>query len=198
MSARMASRLLQVMAHIVDKGDDCASVKRICQACSMTTTQVSDACAVLRRNGLARHVKAQCYALTEAGRLAAERKEEVWRGPRKAIGVTKPRDNTLIQRAWNAMRIKRKFDLNEIAILAAQDEAEPKRSITQYCFALELAGYLLPVNAQGATRGRPGASKRYLLQRDTGPFAPRHRKALRLVVDMNSGESFNIQREANV
>lgn len=192
MSARMATRLLAVMGQIIDGGDDCASIKALAVACCMSTTQVTDACAVLRRNGLVHHVKTQCYRLTEAGMLAARNKEEVWRGPRRPLGVTTPRKDTLVQRAWNAMRIKRKFGLDEITLMAAQDENQPRKSITQYAYALHLAGYLLPVAAQGSTRGSEGAAKRYILTRDTGPHAPRYRKPQRVVVDMNTAEIYSI------
>lgn len=192
MAPRIATRLLAVMGQMIESGEDCATVARLAELTGLTGAQVSDACQVLRRNGLARHVRHQCYTLTEAGLKAAREQAVIFRGPRTAIGPTRPRRDSLIQRTWRAMRIMRKFDLAQLTVMASRDERQARQDITKYAHALVQTGYLALIKAQGSTRGRQGASQRYLLLRDTGPHAPRWRKPQREVFDPNTGKTWAI------
>lgn len=195
MRHHIATRLLTAMGELAARGEDCGTVERLAEMAGLTGAQVSDACQVLRRNGLARHVRHHCYALTEAGLKAAADGVDVFRGPRQPIGPTAPRHDSLMQRAWAAMRAMRKFDLAKLTVMASRDERWAYKAITQYCAVLRETGYLIRIDAQGSTRGRRGASSRYVLMRDSGPFAPRWRKRNGEVFDPNNHMVYPIKPE---
>lgn len=188
-SITLTMALIKAMA---DSGADCISLRDMAIASGMTSDQAKTAFHALRSQGLIKHRRHQCYTLSDAGRRAHADGRDLRQGPKSAIGPTKPRKDSLIQRAWNAMRIKRKFDLAELTILASREEKAARSQITRYCHALAQTGYLVLITAQGPTRGREGASQRYMLIRDTGPHAPRWRKPQREVYDANTGETWPI------
>jgi hypothetical protein len=70
-------------------------------------------------------------------------------------------------RAWQTMRILRRFRLPDVVATAEIGAANARKYIT----ALESAGYLRTVVEK--QNGRKGGHAVYMLVRDTGPLAPR-------------------------
>ena len=73
-------------------------------------------------------------------------------------------------RMWRAMRMLRQFTIADLVATAEASHA----NATRFVWALTRAGYLRIVTPKRS--GRKGGAAVYLLARDTGPYAPRHRR----------------------
>ncbi len=129
------------------------------------------------------------HRITEAGRKALASGTEITSGP--CNGATTTRNaRTLRVRAWRLMRMRDGFSLDDLlSTLCDGSEADAACNLGTYIQALEAAGYLLPLPRRG-----DGAPRRWRLRRDrdTGPEAPAWNKAVRVLRDHNTGETFHL------
>lgn len=97
--------------------------------------------------------------------------------------------DTLRERAWAAMRVRKAFTVGDIVADAQRgDEMRPRDNITRYIARLKAAGFV-----QEEARRQPGTAigsngfKRFRLVRNAGPKAPVFREATTSVFDPNTG-----------
>ncbi len=171
------------------KDGSCQTIADLEVALDLTSRQVSDAAKkLLQRDYLIRTGRG-CYQLTESGQTAAAAGEVITSGPRAPHGKVRVVRNTIRERAWRAMRIRRRFTVLDL-ISDARTEADtsPDESIGRYVRILSKAGYLkeAPKRVQGAAQTSNGF-KVWCLVRNTGPLAPVARSATAAVHDPNLG-----------
>ncbi|SDB03433.1 hypothetical protein SAMN05660653_00152 [Desulfonatronum thiosulfatophilum] len=131
-------------------------------------------CRALARRGLLSISEGVCE-ITEQGRIWLRSGQKV-AGPVRAQTT---RATTLRARAWRAMRLKRKFSVDDLLSLVADGtEKDAVRDLQRYIRTLEDAGYLV--------RMRSGQWM-LPLERDTGPEAPTWNSQTRMVKDGNTG-----------
>lgn len=141
----------------------------------------------LRRRKLV-ELDARRYRLTAAGRAFLSAGKPLVSGRRGPCANRRLVKNTLRERVWRAIRLRRKFSALEITPLAVKgDERNPDDNIRKYLHQLKRAGFLaeLPTRQRGDTPAGAGF-KRYLLVRDSGPQAPRWLPARGVVYDPNT------------
>ena len=130
------------------------------------------------------------YQLTGPGAAVLQEGAPLSSGPRGPHARPIVRPSTLRQRCWNAMRIRRRFTVADIAMLASDGNTNPEISAAQYLRGLERAGFVI----QLPTR-RPGDALTsngwivWQLEKDTGDLAPIVRRLHRDVYDPNTGEA---------
>lgn len=132
------------------------------------------------------------YRVTPAGQAFLGEGRKLTSGPRGPQPGKRLFKNTLRERVWRAIRIRRKFSALEIIPLATLGhEQRPESNVGKYLRALKLAGFLaeLPTRQRGDALTSNGF-KRYLLVRDSGPQAPRWLPKRGMVFDPNDGEEY--------
>jgi len=115
------------------------------------------------------------FQLTEEGRAFLSRGEAMRSGPRGPhTGPRPPPSSSFRQRAWSAMRLRRRFGLADIITLAARDgDSDPDSNLRRWLGALERAGYVATLSTRAGAHGRfSRGTKVFRLLRDTGPLAP--------------------------
>ncbi|MGD9863055.1 MAG: hypothetical protein AB7S99_07575 [Pseudodonghicola sp.] len=174
----------------------CRTIDQLETELDLTRRQVSDAASCLLRRNYLMRMAVGCYQLTDAGITAAVSGEVIKSGPtRPHFGVKKVR-NTLQERAWRSMRMRRRFTIMDIVEDAATEEdGKPADTIGRYLRALRDAGYVreLPRRAEGSAITSNGF-KRWMLSRDTGPKAPSVRSKVKAIHDFNTGEDVPCKR----
>ena len=177
--------LLQALAD-----GSCQTIDELERALDLTRRQVSDAAAcLLRRDYLMRHAAGR-YGLTEAGIAVAAAGEVIRSGPRGPSGAVPVYRDTLRERAWRAMRIARRFTVDDIVSDAARHgEAGARENTRKYIGRLCEAGFVreLARRKTGVALTSNGF-KRFELARNTGPRAPVYREARKVMHDFNTGE----------
>lgn len=161
--------LLQLLAP-----DRCLTTAEVAEELDLTRRQISDAAACLFRRDYLMWMGAGRYKLSEAGAAAAQAGEVITSGPKGPGGKTKEHRNTLRQRAWRSMRMRRRFTVPDLVVDAATPgDGKPEENIQRYVRGLKAAGYVrdLPRRAE-ATAPTSNGHKRWILVRDTGPRAP--------------------------
>ncbi|PYE87530.1 hypothetical protein [Phyllobacterium leguminum] len=153
----------------------CRTVDEIGAVLPLSRRQIWGGASILIKRDYLDRTERGCYRLTQAGLNAAANGEKIAGGP---IGpdtciARKPLQNTLRQRAWNAIRISPSFTVGDIVMAAARDERYPDIAVRQYIRLLRRAGYVaeLPTRQRGTHRNG-GSSKRFRLVKDTGPISP--------------------------
>ncbi len=117
------------------------------------------------------------YAATPEGEMFLASGEEIKSGP-AGVSERKVREvkGTVRDKVWRAMRIKRKFGLDDLAravLDGTEKSADPTDNIKKFVGKLEKSGYLIEMK-----RRTPGSAptsngfKRWMLIRDTGPKTP--------------------------
>ena len=188
------------------KPNGCVNHKFIVRHTKLTGRQVADACTKLvthgylvRENYLCGDVKPGCYQLTALGRAAMEEGARVTSGPKGPTGI-KPRTDTVRDRAWRVLRIRRKGSAPELLGLlmdADGDEKTVKRAqnnLNKYLRVLEQSGYLALMRREAPQSPTSNGAKRFLLVRDTGPLPPIPQLALHKVFDQNERKQYDITR----
>lgn len=156
----------------------------------LTRQQVSSAAMCLSRRGYLHWLGAGRYQLNEQGIAAAIAGEVIKSGPRGTRNPVKGVRNTLRERAWRSMRLRRRFTaLDLVADAATEADAHPEYNIYRYLRLLKSAGYVveLPNRTAGAAPNSRGC-KRWILAIDTGPRAPALRSRMASIHDFNTGE----------
>lgn len=144
-----------------------------------------DVCKRLAGRGLVESV-AGVHGITKAGRAALAGGEQVVSGPGKG-GCAERDKHSVRAKAWRALRIRQKADLDTLLPLVLPPAASPeqerntRRDLTGYLAALAAAGILTPLPQRGG-------AQRWLLTGDAGPCAPAWNKAGHTVTDPNTGE----------
>ncbi len=168
----------------------CLTISQLAEGLDLTHRQVSDAAAILLRRGLLDRMAVGCYQLTEAGVDAAAAGEIITSGPRGPRERHRDVRNTLRERAWRAMRIRRRFTVLDLIMDAANDaDRNPSDNLCRYLRALKLTGYVveLPSRKEG-TAVTSNGHKRWMISRDTGPRAPAVLSKVPGIHDFNTGE----------
>lgn len=185
-----AGEIPTTVLHALADGS-CRTIDQLDVALDLSRRQISNGAASLILRGYAERVEAGCYQLTPAGSEAAERGETIKPGPwRPDTGkIRKPQQDTLRQRAWNAMRMSATFTIGDIVMAAARDDADPESNVQRYLRHLKNAGYVaeLPTRQRG-THLTSNGFKRFRLIRDTGPSAPAYRAGKNTIHDYNLRE----------
>lgn len=187
-------RLLTVIGEAAPR--DCITEARLAELTGHDARSIEASCRKLRKHGLLALTARGCHKLTDAGRAAVEQCARVRSGPRgKWTGVHVQKD-TLRTRAWLAMRIKGKFTLDDLVMLAARgDERHAGSNLGKYVRALALAGYVrrLQVREAGIAVTSNGFM-RWMLVQNTGPQAPVWRPSRGTVYDPNLHKSVPLAR----
>lgn len=168
----------------------CLTIDQLVVDLDLTRRQVSNAASILLRRGYLERMAVGCYQLTEAGSAAAVAGEIITSGPNGPRGKALQVKNTLRERAWRAMRVRRRFTVPDlVADAAAAGDTQPTQNIQRYLGDLQKVGYVveLPRRAAGAALTSNGF-KRWMIARDTGPRAPVALSKVKGIHDFNTGE----------
>ncbi len=171
---------------------DCITEARLVEITGTDAKGVENHCRTLLRNGLIRRTGPGCHVLTAAGRAAIEQGATVRSGPKGQRTGHLVRRGTVRERAWAAMRIKRKFSIDDLVMLVIRgDEGDIRGNVQQYLYALARAGFVrqLPQREQG-TDPTSNGFVRFLLIADRGPLPPAVRATRRCVYDPNNETSY--------
>lgn len=157
----------------ISPADASRLVKRSRQATQKALASLAKREIAVANNGI--------YRITDKGMQFHAGGEIIKSGPCKARGTPRLVANTLRAKVWRAIRIKRKFGLDDLArtVLDGSEAAiDPVNNINRYVTALARAGYLQEMKRRsaGSALTSPG-SKRWLLVRDTGLKPPVRRQA---------------------
>jgi len=169
----------------------CLTADQMAEELGVTKRQAMNAARALLRRRLMRKMAIGCFSLSEDGVVAARNEAVITSGPMGKTGVIATRTHTLRERAWIAMRIRRRFTIGEIVAAASREEEKNAReNVRKFIVQLGRAGFVkeLPNRLPGTRIGSNGF-KRFMLVRDTGPRAPVYRAELRVIHDANTGES---------
>jgi hypothetical protein len=155
----------------------------------LTTDQIADhltmidrkrvsaaACRLIQR-GYVEREETGVYRLTDAGRTCLASGDAIRVGRHRPLaGQRYPQRNSVRQRAWTAVRLRRRFVAGDILTLVMQpgdDERRTREHLVRWFGELERAGYLrrLPERSDD---GKPTSNGEivWLLVRDTGATAP--------------------------
>lgn len=186
----------------------CVKHAEIVKRTGMTGRQVAAACAKLVTHGYLERqhysdntVKPGCYRLTALGQAALEEGAKLTSGPKAPTGKPKVVADTLRDRAWRAMRIRRKVSVPEllgVLLDAGTAEADIRRAqnnLQKYLRYLASAGYLTEMRREAPQSPTSNGAKRFLLLRDTGPLPPLPQVAAGKVFDQNEGKQYDIVRQ---
>lgn len=156
--------------------------------------QIASAAAKLIQRDFVERMETGLYRLTSTGKDALEKGVSLSSGPHRGKRKYPVHADTLRQRAWAAMRLSKRFTVQDLLTLAArEDDGDAEGNIRRFCHQLVKSGYLaqLPVRVDGSRETSPGHVC-YRLLRDTGARAPQYRKATRAFYDWNTRETFPI------
>jgi len=196
-----------VKALVCPKG--CVKHAAIVKHTGLKARQVADACAKLVSHGYLERqlyaddtVKPGCYRLTALGQAALEEGAKLISGPKAPTGKPKVVVNSLRDRAWRVLRIRRKASVPEllgVLLDAGTEEGDIRRAqnnLQKYLRFLCRAGYLSEMRHREAPQSSTSnGAKRYLLLRDTGPLPPVPQVASGTVFDQNEGKQYDIALE---
>ncbi len=101
--------------------------------------------------GLAERVERGCYKLTKHGLKTHCAGVKLTSGPNgKHTGPKRPLPNTLLQRAWNVMRISQSFTIPDLVLVAAVDEKNSYQQSATLCQGAGAGRLLAGASEQGA------------------------------------------------
>lgn len=188
-----------------DKG--CVKLAAIVKHSGLKNRQVADACATLvKHDYLVRQhysdgaVKPGCFVITKLGLAALDQGARLTSGPKGPTGRPNPRANSLRERAWRSLRIRRKASIPELVGLLldagtpAADVERAENNLHKYIRPLVCAGYLVEMRREAPQSLTSNGAKRYLLVRDTGPLPPLHQPSTQTVYDQNEEKQYDAKR----
>ncbi len=181
--------------------NECVTESRLMELTELEERQVERACDLLRKHELIEKVGPGCHQLTDAGREALANSLKICSGPNgPRIGGIKVPSNTLRERVWRAIRLRRKFTLPDlIALVAEGDERDVESNIRKYVNALTRAHILveLPRREAGTALTSNGYKRWWLMDdRDPGPKAPIWRARANSVYDPNNEKEIDLEQLA--
>lgn len=170
----IAEHILTAINHA--KPRDCFTAKDVELATGMTAKQVENALGKLRRHQLVEQTQPGCLRLTAAGRAAVEGGQTLRSGPRGEQPGARVKRVGLRVRAWRGMRLRRKFSVADLVMIAAEGgERDPESNLLKYIKALTRAGILIEMpHREAALNLTSNGCKRWWLrdEANTGPEAP--------------------------
>jgi hypothetical protein len=185
----------------------CVKHDAIVMHTKLTGRQVANACTKLVEHGYMEReiyaddsVKPGCYKLTALGRAAQEEGARLISGPKGPSGKAKACTDTVRDRAWRSLRIRRKASVPELIGLlldAGSDVATVERmknNLNKYMRQLELAGYLVLMRREAPQSPTSNGAKRFLLVRDTGRLPPIPQPKQQKVFDQNEEKQYDAKR----
>jgi len=196
----MIWRAEQLLTTIRESGmRECITESRLVELTGLTSKQVESTAMTLRRNGLIEKTGQGCHKLTSTGKEALKAGCRLRSGPKGSwnTGTRRKLENTLRDRVWRAINIRRKFSVPEITTLVVDgtERGDPTSNIQKYVRALARAGYLveLPRREPCISPTSPGF-KRWWMQdgKHTGPIAPVVRNNFTIVYDPNTEQTHDI------
>lgn len=124
--------------------------------------------------------------------------ERVKPGPKGPNAVVRRFPDSLRQRAWNAMVIKRKFSLSDIVRCACKGgERQARNNIGRYITALTRVGVLAEMKRRlPPTSETSNGEKRWLLVQELGRIAPALQRNGQ-IFDPNSGTVIEKTEDSN-
>lgn len=135
-----------------------------------------------------------CYEVTAAG-VKAHKKGYTCGPRRQRTSLPKPRSNTIRQRCWTLLRMRRRqstYDL--VASARSERDRAPQKSVLKFMRSLERAGYVARLDARApGTAPTSNGYVNWLLVRDTGPVAPIFNHIAGTVRDGNTGETIALK-----
>lgn len=192
MSCEIMNEVFNLINNKPERIDDLSeklglSAKSICQAVGN-----------LIKHGYVTRSATGIYRLTEKGKSLKRNGLPLVINPGPQKGYKwpdEPKDN-FRSRAWKAIRIKQKFTVNDILMLAKNgSEKQAQNQLHIYIRALCKAGILIELKSR-----EPGYSltsngfKRFALVKDPGRLAPIFRRREKEVYNPNTGEVLPCQR----
>lgn len=159
------------------------SIERLAAELGLSHRQAKDALHHLRRHSCALPVRDR-FRLTDIG-MTCSTAGHVFRQGGAHGDTVRLMADTLRQRAWAAMRVRRVFTVGDLVTDAARDEAKAGVNIHRFLDELCRAGVVRKEPRAGKPRAEPVA---YRLLRNSGPIAPVTSRKLGLVHDFNTGE----------
>lgn len=188
-----------LMAMVSLPNVECVDIDLIQHTTGISRKQIALSCTILVNRELIERVKPGCYKVLAAGVVLIKSGGEVKSGPQGETGV-KCRTGTLRERAWKAIRIRKKFCLNDVIVLVAKGkEKDILSNVGKYVRALERAGYLTRL-----AKRNPGVMTtsngflRYFLVRNTGPKAPVWQQNKDCVYDPNDEKTHLFEGKEHV
>jgi hypothetical protein len=185
----------------------CVKHDAIVKHTKLTGRQVATACTKLvEHQYMTREVYANdtvkpgCYKLTELGKAALEEGIKLTSGPKGPTGKPKVISDTVRDRAWRVLRMRRKTSAPELIGLlldAGCDDAtvtRTKNNLNKYLRYLHLAGYLIEMRREAPQSPTSNGAKRFLLTRNTGPLAPIPQPKQKKVFDQNEEKQYDAKR----
>lgn len=189
-----SEQIMQVISqHMLN---ECVTNSRLAELTQLESSQIESATDRLKRHGLIKTVQPGCYRITSEGIAAMQSGLSLRSGPKQSGRTTRIVKNTVRERVWRAIRIRKSFTIPELIGLAATgDEKDIESNISKYLRALEQAGYL--IRLQKRMRGNAITSNGFArwrldLERDTGPKTPIYRMGKETVFDPNTGEEIHL------
>jgi hypothetical protein len=184
-NAQIQHRILAVLASLADR---CLLIDDLLAQTGLTRRQLSDGAAGLIARGYAVRRERGCFQVTAEGAVAHADGVALTSGPNGPMERKRSNNSALRTRLWRAMRMKRKFTLAELLVLAESGTEKAAHSnAARYVRGLVAAGYLAELRrAKGDCPGSNGW-KRYSLLRDSGPLMPMLRAGGASVYDPNTG-----------
>jgi hypothetical protein len=169
----VSNKVLTALNVLVEgRGIDAAGIARMS---GVKDKSLENALAKLRRSAFIELVDGGLYRITDAGRAFVAAGKRLTSGPRGTQHGHRLWRKSLRQRAWHAMRLRRKFTVEDILLRAAEaGDLDAETNLGKFLRALVAAGYLT-VLSRTKDANAPTTSngvKRYLLVRDSGPRAP--------------------------
>lgn len=173
-------------------------IDNLIQKLGLTSKSISQAAGNLIKHGYLTRSVTGVYRLTEKGKsLKRSGKPLVINpGPEKGYKWPDEPKDTFRSRAWKAMRIKQKFTVNDVLMLACEGtEKQPLNQLHIYIRALSKAGVLMELKSR-----EPGYAltsngfKRFALVKDLGYLAPVFRRRENEVYNPNNGEVLPCQK----
>lgn len=159
----------------------CATTKQLGVKLGMTTGQVGRAIRTLRDRGLV-CTSTGVHELTDKGRAWIDAGLTIKSGPRPGRAGTRT-SGTMRAWAWRYLRMKGKANMDDLLFLLADShEKDPAQNLRRYLNALVRAGILHQVRSGWVLTK----------DKDTGPLAPSWNSATRRVIDVNTGEQWQI------
>lgn len=182
-------------------GGECLTMDRLAEQLPLSRGQISKGAATLVKRGWVERIEAGCFRLSAEGRTAYADGAVITshshlHGPKKC---RRPSRNSLNTRLWRAMRLVRKFTLNDLLELAVQGERNPIRNARHFVAALERARYVmrLPRRVPGTSPSSNGFL-RWTLVLDTGELPPMVRRGGTVLYDPNTRKEVPCARPTKV
>jgi predicted transcriptional regulator of viral defense system len=171
----------------------CMTLDEIAEASGVPRLGVPRAVNRLILRGFVERIARGCIQLTQAGATALAEGTPLNSGPIAPHRQMNNRSGSARERFWQAIRLRQKFTLADLQILALKDGEQGYSNIRIYVGRLEKAGYLraLMRDQSSAISTMSRGQKRWALVRDSGPCAPitRQRGGAWEVFDPNTQEA---------